>query len=183
MRPFLITLLAGLIWAIPVKAATFHVGSYGPDGGVSEVTIAGPEILSPIEVTLRGLVTLYPPPNLEFPGAYGAEFFAQIFFLDSFGSVIGSGPSFVWCSGVNIPGLTCVGGATFSISESQRHWRISVLGHPINSGTLEISATLPDNFRVAPIPAALPLLASGLGALGFVGWRRRRKTTQLKPSP
>jgi hypothetical protein len=26
-----------------------------------------------------------------------------------------------------------------------------------------------------PIPAALPLLASGLGALGFVGWRRKRK--------
>lgn len=26
-----------------------------------------------------------------------------------------------------------------------------------------------------PIPAALPLLASGLGALGFIGWRRKRK--------
>jgi hypothetical protein len=26
-----------------------------------------------------------------------------------------------------------------------------------------------------PLPAALPLFASGLGALGFVGWRKRRK--------
>ena len=26
-----------------------------------------------------------------------------------------------------------------------------------------------------PIPAALPLLASGLGALGFIGWRRKRQ--------
>jgi hypothetical protein len=26
-----------------------------------------------------------------------------------------------------------------------------------------------------PIPAALPLFASGLGALGFIGWRRKRK--------
>jgi hypothetical protein len=26
-----------------------------------------------------------------------------------------------------------------------------------------------------PVPAALPLLASGLGALGFAGWRRKRK--------
>lgn len=26
-----------------------------------------------------------------------------------------------------------------------------------------------------PIPAALPLLAAGLGAMGFMGWRRRRK--------
>jgi hypothetical protein len=30
-----------------------------------------------------------------------------------------------------------------------------------------------------PIPAALPLLASGLGALGFVGWRRRRKAERI----
>ena len=26
-----------------------------------------------------------------------------------------------------------------------------------------------------PVPAALPLLASGLGALGFIGWRRKRR--------
>lgn len=29
-----------------------------------------------------------------------------------------------------------------------------------------------------PVPAALPLLASGLGALGVVGWRRKRKLAQ-----
>lgn len=27
-----------------------------------------------------------------------------------------------------------------------------------------------------PLPAALPLFASGVGALGFLGWRRKRKT-------
>jgi hypothetical protein len=26
-----------------------------------------------------------------------------------------------------------------------------------------------------PLPAALPLFATGLGAMGFVGWRRKRK--------
>ena len=26
-----------------------------------------------------------------------------------------------------------------------------------------------------PLPAALPLFASGLGAMGVVGWRRKRK--------
>jgi hypothetical protein len=28
---------------------------------------------------------------------------------------------------------------------------------------------------VAPLPAALPLFAGGLGALGLLGWRRKRK--------
>jgi hypothetical protein len=28
----------------------------------------------------------------------------------------------------------------------------------------------------APIPAALPLFATGLGGLGLIGWRRKRKT-------
>jgi hypothetical protein len=27
-----------------------------------------------------------------------------------------------------------------------------------------------------PLPAALPMLAAGLGAMGFMGWRKRRKT-------
>ena len=27
----------------------------------------------------------------------------------------------------------------------------------------------------APLPAALPLFATGLGALGLLGWRRKRK--------
>jgi hypothetical protein len=39
-------------------------------------------------------------------------------------------------------------------------------------GVAEI--TPPDN---TPLPAALPLFASGLGALGLLGWRRKRKQT------
>ena len=30
-----------------------------------------------------------------------------------------------------------------------------------------------------PLPAALPLFASGLGALGLLGWRRKRKASML----
>jgi len=28
-----------------------------------------------------------------------------------------------------------------------------------------------------PLPAALPLFATGLGALGLIGWRRKRKAS------
>jgi hypothetical protein len=41
-----------------------------------------------------------------------------------------------------------------------------VLGF-VNGPTVDVSAT--------PIPAALPLFASGLGAFGLLGWRRKRK--------
>jgi hypothetical protein len=32
---------------------------------------------------------------------------------------------------------------------------------------------------VVPLPAALPLFATGLGALGLLGWRRKRKATAI----
>ena len=34
------------------------------------------------------------------------------------------------------------------------------------------------NTSPVPVPAALPLLATGLGALGVIGWRRKRKLAQ-----
>jgi hypothetical protein len=40
-------------------------------------------------------------------------------------------------------------------------------GHNYSSAAIGPSTT--------PIPAALPLFASGLGALGLLGWRRKRK--------
>lgn len=40
------------------------------------------------------------------------------------------------------------------------------------SGTLNVNAAL---IATTPLPAALPLFASGLGALGLLGWRRKRK--------
>ena len=35
------------------------------------------------------------------------------------------------------------------------------------------------NASETPLPAALPLFASGLGALGLVGWRKKRKAAAL----
>ena len=31
--------------------------------------------------------------------------------------------------------------------------------------------------QTTPIPAALPLFATGIGALGLLGWRRKRKAS------
>jgi hypothetical protein len=51
------------------------------------------------------------------------------------------------------------------------------------SVTLTISISDPnsaDLFVVTPIPAALPLFATGLGALGLFGWRRKRKNAAVQ---
>jgi hypothetical protein len=46
----------------------------------------------------------------------------------------------------------------------------------VHSGTWVLSSLLPlpTDPPVVPIPAALPLFATGLGVLGFMGWRRRK---------
>jgi hypothetical protein len=49
---------------------------------------------------------------------------------------------------------------------------------PLDAGiTLETSAGIGNNSPVGatPIPAALPLFATGIGGLGLLGWRRKRK--------
>ncbi len=33
--------------------------------------------------------------------------------------------------------------------------------------------------NATPLPAALPLFATGLGALGLLGWRRKRKNAAI----
>ena len=46
------------------------------------------------------------------------------------------------------------------------------------SGTATITELPPGEAQLSatPLPAALPLFASGLGALGLLGWRRKRKS-------
>ena len=44
------------------------------------------------------------------------------------------------------------------------------------SGSLDITYNFtPSTAAETPLPAALPLFATGLGALGLLGWRRKRK--------
>jgi hypothetical protein len=62
-----------------------------------------------------------------------------------------------------VPG-SCSFFSTFNIPTTG----FSFLSGTLNFGSLNVSVA------TTPIPAALPLLVSALGGLGFVGWRRRR---------
>jgi hypothetical protein len=64
--------------------------------------------------------------------------------------------------------------ADFSSSSSNGHLQFQPPNNAVligPGGRLEGVAT----FTATPLPAALPLFATGLGALGLVGWRRKRK--------
>jgi Big-like domain-containing protein/PEP-CTERM motif-containing protein len=45
-----------------------------------------------------------------------------------------------------------------------------------NTATVRIEVVEPN---AVPLPAALPLFASGAGVLGFIGWRRKKKAAAL----
>ena len=69
---------------------------------------------------------------------------------------------------------------TLSFLDNGSLWQVVVNGLsflPNPGGTMTgwLTAQLTDPVSQAPLPAALPLFASGLGAMGLFGWWRKRK--------
>ena len=84
--------------------------------------------------------------------------------------------------------LTIIGGQTLSFLDNGSLWQIVVNGltmGPNAGGTmyanLTASVTDPPGVSQAPLPAALPLFASGLGAMGLFSLWRRRKIAASNP--
>lgn len=51
-------------------------------------------------------------------------------------------------------------------------------GEPLTFSQISVSYQI-DNPTATPLPAALPLFATGLGAFGVLGWRRKRRAAAL----
>jgi hypothetical protein len=89
------------------------------------------------------------------------------------------------------PGAACVGAACYQGPGT------TLIGATNNSGTVSFTGGLPNGATAyfalegvlngatftaipnTPLPAALPLFAGGLGVLGLLGWRRKRKAAAL----
>jgi hypothetical protein len=58
----------------------------------------------------------------------------------------------------------------------------SAAGGSYSGGNCTITGMVGTSLAQTPLPAALPLFAGGLGALGLFGWRRKRKTRSVLPA-
>ncbi len=97
---------------------------------------------------------------------------------------------------LNLSGVTALNTFTlefavpFAISPSSNTFVYNKLGPPwTDLGSANAISSIADgslaqavftvDLTATPLPAAFPLFASGLGALGLLGWRRKRKATAL----
>ena len=96
----------------------------------------------------------------------------------------GCGSGGVWnnlaATGLVASDFTAIGGSTHpNFAGDQILFGIEASLTSTNSSITAINAYF-DNIDVTvnptPLPAALPLFATGLGALGLFGWRRKRKS-------
>jgi hypothetical protein len=154
----------------------FSVGSITMSGTFNlGAILASPSLTTHVDLTLA---LPRPPPTSDWGS--GQITFAGI----GFGSTVGSWP------------LIDIGGTTDHMSLTFAGDLVGYAGGPFTGTWSDLLETCIDNdceetnirFSVSgtataigttPIPAALPLFASGLGALGLFGWRRKRKARML----
>jgi hypothetical protein len=82
-------------------------------------------------------------------------------------------------------GFTQPNGDAFSLALelfapiTQFNLRAVIAGPPILDRSVVASRASFEPVSQVPLPAALPLFATGLGALGLLGWRRKRKAKEV----
>jgi hypothetical protein len=144
-------ILAASLWSYPANALTFHYSFATIEGfisGLADNTNGQAAVSVTVTASSIGGLGEYAPGALNsFDVSGGAILFTSVF-----QSTVGDYSLLL----SHIGGTTVASGILFN----------NVVGHGLG-GDITYSAT--------PLPAALPLFATGLGALGLFGWRRKRK--------
>jgi len=84
------------------------------------------------------------------------------FFLDG-----GTGPGITWMADGDLRGRFAL--SFDPLVEGEVEFRPGIVSYPVSPPA------------AVPLPAALPLFATGLGVLGLLGWRRKRRSAPLPP--
>jgi hypothetical protein len=167
----------GFLGAAPAKASTYDVTFSGSNFDVSavvttsnsldalggyDITGISGTVTGPTDGAISGLVA---NPGQPFQGTYYDSsglgwYYDNVLFA---GSIPVDNNGILFSFGADIvANLYSVGSSFFlSVDDPSSFW------NPGDPGTLQVTAT--------PIPAALPLFATGLGLVGLLEWRRKRR--------
>jgi hypothetical protein len=142
-----------------------------PDGTQVGVLQSGSGNGSSIDQLLSGL-------------ASGDSYTVSFYLADRVGSNYVANPVTVSFGGTNIgtytPTSTSFQLFTATFTAASASGDLMFLAAPESTGDfdtgLDLVTVSAGTASATPLPGALPLFASGLGALGLLGWRRKRKT-------
>ncbi len=173
----------GFLQALPANATTYDVTFAGLNFGLSaEITTAnsldalGGYDITGISGTVTGLTSgaitgLQSNPNQPYQGTYYAGSYGWNYDNVLFsGSVPFDNNGMLFSFGTDVlANLYSVGSSFYlSVDNPSSFW------NPGDLGTLSVSDP-----PATPLPAALPLFATGLGLVGLLGWYRKRKAVAL----
>jgi hypothetical protein len=186
-----VPMLAAL--SAPVRANTVQI--LGPPG-LACGNQQGCTSTASFLVSGSGQVTLSGEANVRLPGLMASPVDDQAFYTLTAnvpGYTIGEPPFFeLITSGSNVPGPgicddRCLGSVSFDVAAGTGILTVNSAlqvfseGSPaaqVGSPAFDLTLTSADvTFTATPLPATLPLFATGLGALGLLGWFRKRKAS------
>jgi hypothetical protein len=172
---------SGAIWAGSYAGSVFNLISASGSLNSASVNVSLPSLLGGggsiyVYVTETGLTS--PQSTLDFlsnlsvtslPAGWSET---ETTYVDTTNKAYGMGTQLASMSGLGTQSFFTnanVGSSPFSLTEMYLITSNGSLG--VASSSESISAT--------PLPSAIPLFASGLGALGLLGWFGKRKATAL----
>jgi hypothetical protein len=175
-NPIVVTSICG---GAITGSVTFNSDTTGFSGSLSLADVASLSLGGPFAGCGYnncgiGLPNLpYPPPNQPFSEFYamtdGASFVLvngsiTSWLIQGGGRLVNCGGGFPLCFALSFGVTTSTGGDNWGGYDYYDNWDQSLgsSGPGVWSGP-------------TPLPGALPLFATGLGALGLLGWRRKRK--------
>ena len=169
-------LLVANFWSYPANALTFQFSFNNPAvNDPAQSLVQG--IISGLQDNLANQAATSVQVTSN-PAGFGVGEYVGNPLVNNFvvqaGAIIGF--SFLSLGGLNsIPAVTCCSlGFGFLNFDAGLSNSAGILTQASGGG---LTFTLVP--EVVPLPAALPLFATGLGALGLLGWRRKKKAAAL----
>jgi hypothetical protein len=117
-------------------------------------------------------IAIGPATLTSFSGLFGGETITALMPPGSFGGNNNIIDSLADPNELGLAGLTFSTATSFVNLFYGTWWRNDIVNKTFTSGEGDFSVSA---VSAVPIPAALPLFAAGLSALGVMGWRKKRK--------